>query len=1048
MGFEGYLYKFNLNASHSLLIENTRGAVHPHTFIVSLFVKIDSADMMLYDEVEKIVSEFLDVYNGKELNSLSPFDQVEPTIENIGDFLFSRLKGILQHSGILLNKLEISETPARVYIVSKNSTQNVLSNADSDYDNNKINKLIVHSVIDSAAKDMVKKPYYIKRRKEEKQKELERKIEASHNKGEIKEKPLEGLGENEEIFNVEKAEENLEEKGIAEEEALKEKSAEEEKEDKAEKRKFVLPKTAVAVLILCIFTLGLTLYLGNRSDMPLGIDTYGHMFKSDFLYKSIKEGNFYPLFSKYWYNGIQPFRYWAPLPYYILAFLQFFAGGSAVNAYVAFIGFMFFLGGLGWLLWGIEEKRVTITLVFGILWFFMPENLRVLFFEGNIPRVVIAALIPFLFYFLWRFLEKDKRYSIIPMSVFMLLIIMCHLMVAAMLGITSFIFLLTYSIVFKKFVKPLQIIIAMLLCFAVAGIWLYPALQGGLVSMTNDATSEVMRALSTPFTISLNPFIRLTSLGRSGYFYFGISIVITAVLGIFLANKKSLPGFITVIIIFLGTTTAFIPVLLKMPLNQLLWMMRFTPIAYGILIMSLINWTKCKRAFMAILLILIIVDSSLSFNLSMYPSEKSSSIEKILGAAKEITKQRLALLDSSTFGSYPSFYICSMGEKESYAYGWAWQGASTAQNIVFLNTALENGYYSYLFDRSLEMGCDTVVIKKGSLEKKKSSFKLIDTAAKALKYSLYKETEEGYVYHRETPESFGVITEYTGLCIGHSASEIPLEYPGFKIGASDNLEDYSINELKKYSTLYLSDFTYKNRAKAEKMISKLSSLGVKIIIDMNRIPTDPDTNRMIFMGVTAQPITFDNKLPDLFYNGKKYKSVGFKKEYKKWNTVYLQNVPKETGFAWMKDKKLTFMGNGSGTGKNITFLGFNLMFHSMTNEDNQTLDIMNKAINKELQKTPKRTIVPLDIKYNKNSINIISPRKNVDTTIAFLDSYKSSSRIYSDQNLLNVEAGETDIKVTYPYFTKGLIVSLIGMLGFAVLLVFIYRGGKYHEKTS
>lgn len=625
------------------------------------------------------------------------------------------------------------------------------------------------------------------------------------------------------------------------------------------------------------------------------------------------------------------------------------------------------------------------------------------------------------------------------MTVVMIFIIMSHLMVGAMLGITTFVFLLIYSCVFKKFLKSSQVIVAMLLAFAICGIWLYPALKGGLVSMDSGATSDVMRALSTPFTTSLNPFIRLTDAGRSGFFYYGLSIIIVSILGILLSNKKSLPGFITVIIVFLGTTTAFIPVLIKLPLNQLLWMMRFTPIAYGIFMLSLLNWTECKKYFMAVLLLIIIADSALSFSFSLFPSQKNSDVENLINSAKKVTKQRIALLDSSAFGSYPSFYMTSNGKKVAYSYGWAWQGASTAKNIVLLNTALENGYYNYMFDRSIELGCDTVIVRKDSLKKGDQDFNKINSAAKLSQFKLYKETFIGYVFHKETPQNFGVVTSYSGLCIGRSAEQLPLEYPEFEIGKSRNIQDYKIAELSKYRTIYLSDFTYNNRQEAEKILSTLSSRGVKIVVDMNKIPADSVTKRMTFMGVTAQPISFNAKMPDLFFNGEKYVPTNFDKEYKNWNTVYLQNTDNNKGIAWVKNEKLTFISTGKGANKNITYVGFNLMFHAMQDDDDEAIKIMNSVLGSKTSILPKRKVVPISVKYNNNCFSISSQYNNVNTTIAYLDSYNSASKISSKQNLLEIEKGQTNIKVAYPYLISGIVVSLIGLIGFGILLIFIYK---------
>lgn len=999
MKFEGYAYKFKLNASHSLEIGGKRSNVHQHTFEISLFIKMISEKFVMYDDVEKIVEKYLTRYSEKELNKIEPFNKIEPTLENIGDVLYKRLKEVLYKKDIKLLKLEISENPARVYIAGEDDEE-------SQKYKKEIVELTMNSIVDLSTKQLT------------------------------------GKYEHFDADDVKK--QNM--KYPAKSESQPVKSSIKVKKDKIEKvqecsEKHLFIKTLCSVSVLAAGAVMLVIYLLSLKKYPWGLDTYGHIFKANLLYKDIKAGNIYPLFTEFWYNGVQPFRYWGPFSYYVLAACQFLAGGNPINGYVFFIGIVFFIGGFGWLIWGIKEKKILLSTILAVLWFFLPENIRILLFEGNLPRVVITMFVPYLFYFMWQFVNYKKNWAIIPMNIFMIFVIMTHLMTAAMLGITSFIFMAVYSLSLKNVKRPFQVIVSMLLSFAVCGVWVYPSLKGGLVSMDSGATSSVMKSLSTPFTVSLNPFIRLSSTGRSGYFYFGLSILIISVLGIFLSNKKSLPGFVTAVIVFLGTTTAFVPLLSKMPLSQLLWMIRFTPIVYGLFVISILNWKSCKKLFMAAMLILIILDSSLSFNFSLYPTESSAEDKEILSLTKEITKQRIALLDDSLFESYPSFYFTSTGKEVPYSYGWAWQGAATANNIVLLNTALENGYYNYMFDRSLELGCDTVLVKKSVLRKDKMSLSDIESGAKLSGYYLYKETDMGYVFHKDTPQNFGVVTEYSMLGIGHSADEIPLQYPSCKTGSSQNLEDYSIDELKKYKTIYLSDFKYNDRKKAEEMVSKLSSMGVNVVIDMNKILPDPVTKRMTFLGVTAQPVTFYNKLPDMFLNNVKYESADFKEEYKNWNTVYLDNVPDVCGFSWMNEKKLAFMGKGKGENSNVTFMGFNLMFHAMTNNDSGVINMMNNIFKSDSSKLPKRTVVPVSVEYGRNSITITSPKDDVNTTIAYLDAYKSSSKIYPSENFLNVEKGQTVVNVTYPYLYQGIVVSIIGVLGMSVLLFFIHRNG-------
>ena len=141
----------------------------------------------------------------------------------------------------------------------------------------------------------------------------------------------------------------------------------------------------------------LTLAIINRTGAyPWGSDTYGHLFKGNILYDSFKKGKFFLNYNESWYNGVQPYRYWAPLPYYILAIINLVTN-NIITTYNVFIALVFIIGGLGWLFWGYYTKRQNLGLILAIMWFFVPNNLRILFSEGNIPYVIVNSLVPFVF---------------------------------------------------------------------------------------------------------------------------------------------------------------------------------------------------------------------------------------------------------------------------------------------------------------------------------------------------------------------------------------------------------------------------------------------------------------------------------------------------------------------------------------------------------------------------------------------------------------------------------------------------------------------------
>lgn len=788
----------------------------------------------------------------------------------------------------------------------------------------------------------------------------------------------------------------------------------------------------LALLVLAAGAGCLMYVMWERGYYASGYDTWGHLFKSDLMYQNILKGNYYPLFSKLWYNGVQPYRYWAPIPYYLLAALQMAAGGDIVLTYYYFVGFAFFTGGLGWLLWGISTRRMVLCSFLSLVWFFLPDNMRVFFFEGNVPRMVAAILIPYLVYFIWLFVQKKKNYAAFFVSLLTALLAMTHLMISAMMGITAFLFLIFYVIGTKNFIKSAEAIVSMLIGYVLTGIWLIPALTGGLITMNSEAGKSVMESLTYSLWSTLNPFTRLV--GVTDTYYYGLSIVLICILGVLLANKKQKAGYYTNLLILLCTTPAFIPVLSKLPMNQLLWMMRFTTIAYAFFLWSLIEWKQARRYFTLLLMALLLIDCIPSLSLSRYYYQARGSIVDEMKTTKKITSQRAALMDLSILNSYPSFELCEGEQSKQYTFGWAWQGASTAQNIVMLNTALENKDYAYMFDRSVELGDDTVVVLKELVLKYGGTRQQLLEAAGQSGYQLYSETNEAYILHFSAAKSFGVKTRYKGIAIGEYAGQIAFDYPAFT-GGSNNIEDYTVEELSRYETIFLSGFTYNDLETAQEMVTQLADQGVRVVIDMTHIPVVKENKRMYFLGVAAQDIEFDTTYPTLTYKDTNYYPQTFPEEYGKWNTKYLEGVKNVLGYSDYYGQKLTFAGTNDN--QNIIFLGYNLMFYYQQTKDTNVTNIIDDCLNLKLHGLPERSIVPISVQYTDKKIIIDTPVSNVNTTIAYQDNFLSEDGIMNHNNLLYVTKKHTEITLVYPYLRQGLLVSEAGTAALIIWLITI-----------
>ncbi len=788
----------------------------------------------------------------------------------------------------------------------------------------------------------------------------------------------------------------------------------------------------IALLLLAAGAVLLMYVLHENKYFSSGNDAWGHLFKSDLMYQNLKEGNLFPLFTNLWYNGVQPYRYWGPLTYYILAGLQWLADGDVESSYYLFAGVSFFVGGTGWLLWGISTRRMLLCSFISIVWFFLPENTRVYFCEGNIPRMVTAIIIPYLIYFIWLFVQKNKNWASFFITILVAMMALRHLMISAMMGIAAFLFLVLHSVGTKNLLRSIEVIISMLLGYVLAGIWIVPALVGGLVAMNSEASASVMESLTYSLQSTLDPLNRIT--GITDTFYYGISIILISVIGIILANKKWKAGYYTNLVILLCTTPALVPLLSKLPLSQLLWMMRFATIAYAFFFWSFIEWRNLRRYFVLLLCILLLVDCLPSLNIDRYYTQSRGATIDEIAVAKKITSQRVAIIDLSYLGSYPSWELCSGDDKLMYTFGWAWQGASTATNIVMLNTAIEKGHYEFLFDRCVELGNDTVIILKELIGKANETEEHLVEAAAMSGYQVYLETEKSLVFHFDAPEEFAVKTRYKGFGIGEYVDQIVFPYPTF-IGESLYIDDYTVDELAIYETLFLSGFEYYDRVIAENMVTELADRGVRIVIDMNHIPLVEENKRMYFLGVVAQDIDFETMFPTIVYKGETMFMARFPEEYTNWNTKYIEGIKNVWGSADYYGQELDFVGTGEN--ENIVFLGFNLLYFCTQTEDVNAFKILDDCFDTKLYELPERTIIPIEVEYSFNKIVIDTPVANVNTTIAYQDNFVSEDGIMNQNHLLFVTKEHTEITLFYPHLKEGLIVSLTGALAMIVWAVII-----------
>ena len=159
--------------------------------------------------------------------------------------------------------------------------------------------------------------------------------------------------------------------------------------------------------------------------------------------------------------------------------------------------------------------------------------------------------------------------------------------------------------------------------------------------------------------------------------------------------------------------------------------------------------------------------------------------------------------------------------------------------------------------------------------------------------------------------------------------------------------------------------------------------------------------------------------------GKIYADM-FPQGHTTWETVYLEGLDNTWGSISDNGFDLDFYGTVKND--NIIIAGLNLTYFYGLTRDNTIGKLLENMTTLTSDTLPERKIIPLEIKYENNSIVITSDTDSVNTSLAYHDIFKSSQHIESKNNLMYVDAGTTNISLQVPYLWQGLVVSIIGLI--------------------
>lgn len=784
---------------------------------------------------------------------------------------------------------------------------------------------------------------------------------------------------------------------------------------------YILAVLCSAAVASCI---GILLY--HTGIYLQGESFPAQVYKLNAVSDAMKQGMPFPLYTWQWYNGYEIFRYAPPASYMLIVYLSSFFRMDMHIGICLFYGIMVFLSQIGFFMFGIRQKKMFPAFVTGAVFLFLPSTVFITLLQGSFDIVMGLGLIPLLLFLIHDFIKWEHRLALLPFSVLFCIFILSHYVLAVTFGIVMILYLFLYALVTKTWKFEIAAIGSLLLSYATMGYFLYPALSGGL-------------------------FTRNYSLQGNWDLPTGTGFLILAVLCLATANKTRLAGFLLTGIGLVLSLPVMEPVLKLIPspvLQKTYWYL--IPVT-ALFLITLLCWERLRSICLILMMAVLVLESPAllsSFPRGIYspgtfsPGNAVTQREELivsdylLDDAVSYTSNRVALIDLTTLGAYPHWYLVSQGADTMY--GWDFENSYTARNQMNLNEAFSDGFYDYMFDRLLLYGNDVAVILKELLPEE-GSYHVLLNAAKRGGYSVKAENDKAIVFKAENVTgSYGVITQYENLAIGDNASCIAYIYPSFELGRSSCLEDYTIEELSHYHKLYLSGFTYRDKAKAENLLKELSRRNTEVYIDMQHIPVNALTGKNEFMDVYAQFVQFTEDFPVLENdNGNQFK-LDFKAQGQGvWNTVYVSGcdeILKETTY----DNKnhLTYLGKNNDP--NITFMGFNLIYYYLTTHNQDLLRFINEAMDLSPDDLPAPVIVPIKLERSASQIRVQTSQDRVNCNIADVDTLMADRIVSAQENLIVVNQGDTTFQIVYPGRRIGILISILGLIGTGILWIAVY----------
>ncbi len=772
-----------------------------------------------------------------------------------------------------------------------------------------------------------------------------------------------------------------------------------------------------------------------------GADAFSHLFAGQSLLGGLASGNAWPIIEPLWYNGAQLMRVTGPVCVYVLAGCEALAGG-VIGGYVVFCGLVYLLGALGWLVAGRRLGRLWLAIVAGTLWFALPANLTALFVEGDLARSLCLALLPWLVGALDAFLERGGAARAAGVGVAAALLVLTDVGASVLAGIGVAVYGVCWGLSRRRWVRVGEAVLACVLGCAACGAWLVPFVSGGGLASAVQVGVQGLGATLAP---------RGWLEGSSAGIYLGTAAAVLVAFGILCSRRASRAAFVAAAMLVALTAASLQPVVGPLTCLSRAGSLGLVSVALALVLLALLRWRSLRVPVLVAAIALLALDAAPSWQLLWGAHNEASAEERLerhaadtlVDQARAITVQRLALVDEGGLDAESAFLATGAEQPVAIAQG-ADARAAVAKNYEQLDRALEEGRFGYLFDRSLELGCDSVIVRTSLVRDRSANISArIDSAAGQGGYALVADNGDYRLYHRDVDGSFGVKTSYEAIAVGTGAGQIALQFPSVEETQDACLDHYTADELAAYKVVYLDGFTYTDQGAAERLVQDVAARGTRVVIMADGMPADEHTGSTSFLGVSAQPITFHGGFPELSTRLGELSCQLFPAGHERWQTVYLNGLDDVWGSVDDAQRSLAFYG--SVCGGNVVFVGLNLTYFEAVTADAGVAALLADSLTLDPAALPTRELVPVSVAWGADSLTVEASSDDVDTTLAWQDAFAPTAGAWERDGLLHVGAGTTTISLRRPHLMAGVAVSAAAVAAGALLLRALARREKAAE---